>query len=77
MVRLNEKQAYRNWGGLWRNRYRLKADAVNDAFAHLEQGLAQGRIEERVEKLIKNEGSELSRAFNTHASFFLNLHRVH
>lgn len=70
MVRLNEKQAYRNWNGLWRNRYKLKADAVNDAFAHLEQDSAQGSIERRVEQSIKNKDSELYRALNKHTSFF-------
>ncbi len=70
MVRLNEKQAYRNWSGLWRNRYKLKANAVNDAFEHLQQDSAQGSIEVRVKQSMTNKDSELYRALNTHTSFF-------
>ena len=70
MIRLNEKQAHRNWDGLWRNRYKLKAYAVNSAIDQMMLSLENGRIEECVEKLIKNKDSDLYRAFNKHTSFF-------
>ena len=70
LVRLNEKQANRNWDGLWRNRYKSKADAVNHAIDQLIQDPQQSSVEERVEQSVNDRNSELYKALNQHTSFF-------
>lgn len=70
LVRLNEKQANRNWDGLWRNRYKSKADAVNHAIDQLIQDPQQLSVEERVEQSINDRNSKLYKALNQHTSFF-------
>lgn len=68
LKRLNEKQAYRNFDGLWRQRYKNKADAVNNALYSLSQSDAP--LDEVIETALKDKKSALYSALNTHTSFF-------
>jgi len=69
LKRLNEKQAYRNFDGFWRQRYKSKADAVNNALYYLEQSSTEG-IDKAIHAALHDKSSALYSALNTHTSFF-------
>lgn len=73
VARLNEKQASRNWSGLWRNRYKQKADNVNIAFEQIiRDSQSDHELEDNIALAIQNKNSNLYKALNTHTSFTFN-----